>query len=173
MQPPSELNRFALTAAGRRSRYGFCFVLRDVRMCLLWSVSRTVDVFGGIGRPQRRWSAGFGWYRTSFPDPLLCIVPLGKALPFIAEMAIPSSMVDGNVVLMMNPVAATPERLSGVEAGRAHGPSCLCRTPGSIVPILPSQADAMDGSRLVSATDRVWALSTGDGIVPGALFDCD
>jgi len=32
MQPPSELNRFALTAAGRRSRYGFCFVLREVRV---------------------------------------------------------------------------------------------------------------------------------------------
>jgi hypothetical protein len=32
MQPPSELNRFALTATGRRSRYGFCFVLRDIQV---------------------------------------------------------------------------------------------------------------------------------------------
>ena len=30
MQPPSELSRCALWQSGRRSRYGFCFVVEDI-----------------------------------------------------------------------------------------------------------------------------------------------
>jgi hypothetical protein len=69
----------------------------------------------GLEQPQGICSPGAAWCFRSFPDPFLYVVPLGKALPFIAPTAMPSPIVEGNIVVMANPIAIASERLSGKE----------------------------------------------------------